>query len=242
MDHAEGLALLAEKQRNNPPTSPPAEAATKTLNSGLSSRLGRLVRAVPEEPDATAQRRVIAQSLLDHGLIPQRLRRHLDAAEQTTADHPWRQALDRLRVRSKGDFLGALLGGYGTGKSQLGAALVAGFARDCRPALFVYASDLFDRIKDVFRLEEGTVQRVVSEFVKPDLLVVDEVNHGLSEADIRYLHRVVCKRYDKERSTVLISNEKPERFAELVGPRVTSRMQECGGIVVCDWPSFREKD
>lgn len=173
--------------------------------------------------------------------IPIRLTENMPVALATPANHGWSKRIDLLSSKLGEGFLYAIVGTYGAGKSQLGATL-AYKACEITTALFIHAPALFDTIKDVFRSDEGdTVSEKLQRFIDPKLLVIDEVNQGLSEADIRYLHRVICQRYDDMTDTLLISNETKPNFQNLVGDRVVSRMIECGGIIEADWPSFRAK-
>lgn len=173
--------------------------------------------------------------------IPLRLSRNIDESLQTDEKHEWKKKYRRIEVEIGTGFLFGLLGGYGTGKSQMGATLVHQ-ACQTQTAMFIHAPELFDTIKDVFRGDDGdTVRQQLQKFISPKLLVIDEVNQGLTEADIRYLHRVICQRYDDVTDTLLISNENKENFQRLVGDRITSRMIECGGIIDANWPSFRTK-
>jgi DNA replication protein DnaC len=171
--------------------------------------------------------------------IPLRLAKTIQASLQTPVAHGWRQKLDRLTESLGTGFLFGLIGTYGAGKSQMGATL-AHLACEKSTALCVHAPDLFDTVKDVFRSDDGeTVRKQIALFTTPKLLVIDEVNEGLSQADVRLLHRIVCQRYDDITDTLLISNEKKDAFQKLVGDRVISRMIETGGIIEANWPSFR---
>jgi hypothetical protein len=40
---------------------------------------------------------------------------------------------------------------------------------------------------------------------------------------------------------VLVGNLTVAAFAEVVGDSIVSRMQETGGALVCDWPSYRQE-
>lgn len=174
--------------------------------------------------------------------LPPRLMKNMEAALQLPNSHGWKQRLNYLKSRIEQPGQGhlyAIIGGYGTGKSQLGACL-AYSVTETAPAIFAYAADLGDSIKDVYRSSAGTVIGQMDKFITPRLLVIDEVNAGLSEADIRYLQRIVCHRYDHMTATVLLSNELKPSFQALVGDRVVSRMVEDGGIIEANWPSFRK--
>lgn len=181
---------------------------------------------------AIAERRRLAN-------IPTRLARSIEAAMQTSEAHGWQKKLSLIVGKLGTGFLFGLIGTYGVGKSQLGSVLVHR-ACESMTSLYIHAPDLFDTVKDVFRSDDGdTVREQLKRFIAPKLLVIDEVNQGLSEADIRYLHRVVCQRYDDMSDTLLISNESKADFQKLVGDRVVSRMIETGGIMEADWSSFR---
>lgn len=185
------------------------------------------------------RKQVQYQQRLAAANIPKRL---MQVATECKFDQQsaWGKAYLQFIPKLGAGFLVSLLGGYGTGKSQMGAAVAhTAIAREYT-ALFVHAPDLMDTIKDVYRADDGsTVRKAMTRFTDPDLLVIDEVNQGLSEADIRYLHRVVCQRYDDMSDTLLISNESKANYQKLVGDRVVSRMIEVGGIIEASWPSFR---
>lgn len=177
-----------------------------------------------------------------HGArLPARLSVKTEELLPTTEGTEWRNKLDSiLESLGTGGKLYSLVGSYGVGKSQLGVGLCWLAAEKLIDSRFIHATELFDTIKDVYRSDDGdTIQQILSVYAKPKLLVIDEVNNGLSEHDIRYLHRVVCGRFDAMKDTLLISNEKKADFQKLVGDRVVSRMIEAGGIIEANWPSFR---
>ncbi len=192
-----------------------------------------------DEEDRRAQQDAWRQGMLARAGMPDRLCGHLAAALATTKSHPWAKVLAKFEKRRGDGLLASVLGDYGTGKSQLGVALIHGAIEAGLSAKFVYGYEILDAVMDLFRGKKGKVDAVLAPLLEPQTLVIDEVNRGASEHDIRYLQRVVCKRFDKQRDTLLLSNERVGDFKELVGPRIVSRMHECGGIVEADWPSFR---
>jgi DNA replication protein DnaC len=225
-------------------TQPQAADATRDLRLQLPKlraidpeKMARLARE--EQERAASQQAEMTIARRRGAGIPLRLSRNIEESLQTPTGKPWRQKLDKLSSEIGTGFLYSLIGTYGTGKSQLGTAL-AWKACATTTALFIHAPELFDTIKDVFRGDDGdTVRQQLQRFITPKLLVIDEVNQGLTPADIRYLHRVICQRYDDMTDTLLISNETKPNFQTLVGDRVVSRMIECGGIIEANWPSFR---
>lgn len=41
------------------------------------------------------------------------------------------------------------------------------------------------------------------------------------------------------KDTIPIANLKEEEFLKSIGQSAESRLREVGGVIVCDWPSFR---
>ena len=71
---------------------------------------------------------------------------------------------------------------------------------------------------------------------------MDELHQrGHTEYEDRMLHHILDCRYDRQRQTILISNEDPERFCESIGSAVVDRMEESGVLLKCDWHSFRDR-
>lgn len=167
--------------------------------------------------------------------IPDRLR-HFSVADSRCEG--WSQQFERLKGMSGRGYVAGLLGACGTGKSQLGASLCKYASWRGQKATMLEAMELCDSVKDSFGTSDA--KQVVFQFHRPGILVIDEVNTGLSEYDIRLIQRIVSRRYDTARQdTILISNETPEEFCRLVGDRVVSRINDTGELVACNWGSFR---
>ncbi len=82
---------------------------------------------------------------------------------------------------------------------------------------------------------------VLLKFRKPDLLVLDEIGkRGETEWENRLLFELLNDRYNDVADTLLISNHKPEEFESSVGPALASRVNETGGIIDCNWESYRK--
>lgn len=75
---------------------------------------------------------------------------------------------------------------------------------------------------------------------KCSYLVIDEFSElAGSDYERRTLTNLIDHRYDDMKTTVIITNAKPDKLAQQVGRSVYSRASEVGGIVYCDWPSYR---
>lgn len=156
---------------------------------------------------------------------------------------PWRAAYDRLKVKVGTGFLYVVMGNRGTGKTQLGTAMIG---RTCykhnRKALYVKAIDIFIALREAYRKDGDAESKVINRFVYPDLLVIDAMEErGETAFEDRLLNHIIDKRYDNCDDTLLITNQTPEAFATSAGPSIVSRIHETGDKVVCDWESFRKK-
>lgn len=81
---------------------------------------------------------------------------------------------------------------------------------------------------------------VLSAFVAIRLLVIDEVGvRGEKPFEDRMLTTLIDERYDRKRDTVLISNQTAADFRAVLGESIVDRLRETGGIIECNWRSFR---
>jgi DNA replication protein DnaC len=83
---------------------------------------------------------------------------------------------------------------------------------------------------------------VVNRHRIPDLLVIDEFQErGETAFENRMLNHLLDLRYGDLTDTLLIANLEPEELVESVGESITERLREAGGIIECNWPSFRDR-
>lgn len=134
-------------------------------------------------------------------------------------------------------------GGVGTGKTHL-AVGVALHVMDCYglPAAFVTVQRLIRAVRDAWRRDsEASETEVIERFASPALLILDEVGvQAGSENERQILFDVLNERYEKRRSTLLLTNLNVDECRHFLGERVFDRMREDGGeFVVFDWASHR---
>lgn len=155
----------------------------------------------------------------------------------------WLAKLTEIASRVGTGFLIALIGDRGPGKTQMGVELIRRCCETGRSARYVTAMDFFIAVKASYG--DGADEReraVIQSFARPRLLVFDEVQErGETDWENRLLTHLIDLRYREERDTLLIANLLREPFIESLGPSITSRLIETGGIVECSWPSFREE-
>lgn len=148
--------------------------------------------------------------------------------------------------------LSVVVGPRGTGKTQAAvgvARMFEGYVADHRGSTdtactrYTTAVELFMTIKETYGDNaQRSEKAAIDLFVKPDLLVIDEVQERAgTEWENRLLVNIVDRRYAAMKDTILVGNLKPEDVQRELGTSIASRAQETGGIYVADWPSFRAK-
>ena len=143
-----------------------------------------------------------------------------------------------------------LHGGKGAGKTFMATDIAkhASFPNSSysdntrRPAIYKTAMRIFLEIRATFRREsEISELELMDSLADASLLVIDEIQErGETLFEDQKLTAIIDARYMHRRPTLIIGNyDSPEDFASSVSPSILSRMQECGGAIHCNWPSFR---
>lgn len=173
--------------------------------------------------------------------VPPRQAKPVALIDGDPREAQWEEKLAVCRQHMGKGCLLALVGKRGSGKTQMAAELIRDAARAGRPARYVRTIEFFMAIKSTWRKESATDEAAtIQQYVKPALLVLDEAHErGESETENRLLRYLIDCRYGKMRDTVLIANMEPEAFLRDIGSSVASRMEETGGVIRCDWGSFR---
>lgn len=140
----------------------------------------------------------------------------------------------------------ALVGDRGTGKTQIACELVRTNTQlSLTPwrCLYTRIAEMFGAIREAYGPSATTTERqVIARFVRPRLLILDEAHdRAHSPAEARLLNLILDTRYADEKATVFIANATPDEFREQVGESIFDRISETGGILECNWKSFRAK-
>lgn len=190
-----------------------------------------------------AQRELVSR-LLSSG-YPERAVKHLDAMHG-----PGLEAAKELQPKLvAGNAMVFLIGDRGPGKTQIATWIAAQrILTGATAGRYRKALDMWGEIKATWR--QGATQTeddVVRGFRRSKFLVIDEAQErGDTEADRawcdRMLTHILDHRYDAMLPTLLVANLDVAGYEKSIPSSVRSRVSECGGVKVCDWPSYRTRE
>lgn len=171
------------------------------------------------------------------------------SAPQPPAEGPWYEKAVKARAALATGGIVVLYGDRGTGKTLMAYDLAKNGALDqpfpdgsARPMIYRTAMRLFLEIRDTFRKSaERTELEIMDELADASLLVIDEIQErGETTFEDQKLTAILDARYQAMLPTLIIGNFATKaEFLETISPSIRSRMQEGGGAIHCDWPSFR---
>lgn len=236
---------------------------THTLAPEVSESLDRLrllIRSDAECDALEAARRLErTETLRDQAGFPRRAWAFV--REGKCEGGPWaekRQKLRDLIIRADG-CLAAIVGPQGTGKTCLAVDALCTATARLRTARFDDVAGLVAKLRDAH--VKGQLEATLTALENPAALVVDQWDKAPgTDWETRYLFRLLDRRYNEGRWTLLVANVPPlpaelealppgdprraewiaSAFGGLVGPSVLGRINETGGLVIADWPSFRK--
>jgi DNA replication protein DnaC len=138
-----------------------------------------------------------------------------------------------------------LTGKPGRGKTHLAIAIAYRAIQNGFEALFVTAAELIDDLSAAFR--DGRLSEALERYVRPHVLVVDEVGYltyGTDAANM--LYHVVNDRHRRRRSMVFTSNKHPDAWGSVLhdddlAQAIVDRVLERGRWLRFDGPSMRTK-
>ncbi|WP_428141399.1 ATP-binding protein [Delftia acidovorans] len=138
-----------------------------------------------------------------------------------------------------------LVGGVGTGKTHLGAAMVTHFIHERDTSAAILSAREIIRVlratwgRNVAGDAETEIQ-VIDRLGRMGLLVLDEIGAGFSsDAERVQLFDVIDMRYKLGRPTVVLSNLTAKDMKPILGERTFDRLREGATLLTCSWPSHR---
>ena len=153
----------------------------------------------------------------------------------------WGNACSKTIKQVEAGGMVALIGGRGTGKTQMSVEAIRWVCNLPKPALYTRAAEVFIAVRECYRKDApATEAQTIERFCRPHLLVIDECHErGHTDAENRILTLILDKRYAACRPTILIANNEPGEFRIQIGESVYDRLVETGGWITCNWQSFR---
>lgn len=131
-----------------------------------------------------------------------------------------------------------MVGSTGTGKTHLACATAKNLLKKGLKARYITSEEIAQRIMNAWDRDskDQSEESVIYEFAQYDLLIIDE--YGLHDREKRteLVHKVLTKRYDSKKPTMVISNFTLKKLKDDLGDRLWSRFQHDGLTVVeCNW-------
>lgn len=161
----------------------------------------------------------------------------------STSHQQWTTTLSRARSVVDDGGIVVLLGDRGVGKTQLAVTLCWYAQQGGKGYKYSNAYALFADVKESYRPDSTSSEAsVLRRYTSPHLLVVDEFNEASHTSwEGHVLTTVIDRRYGECRPSVIISNYDADKFASAAGDSITSRIEETGLVLTCNWPSLRKE-
>jgi len=133
-----------------------------------------------------------------------------------------------------------IYGSNGVGKTHLAYATCEYQARQGKVAGYVLAFDFFNKIRKSF--SDGTTEDVMNRYSNYQLLVIDEIDKTQgTQTEFMYLYSLINERYNYMRSTILITNAKPDEFAAIIGQSALDRVASDGKVIDLTGENYRQR-
>jgi DNA replication protein DnaC len=137
-----------------------------------------------------------------------------------------------------------LHGTPGSGKTHLGSAIIRNILhRSHQSARYVTTAHIAQTIMNSWSIADQSEEQWINFYADFDLLVIDEYGlHDRHTTRLELIHKVLYRRYDLMKPTVIISNFTLDTLENDLGMRLWSRLHENHLITVpCYWSDHRMK-
>jgi DNA replication protein DnaC len=138
-----------------------------------------------------------------------------------------------------------LEGKPGRGKTHLAIAIAYRAMQNGFDARFTTAAQLIEELSTASR--DGKLREALAQYMKPHVLVVDEVGYlAYGDDAANVLYHVVNDRHIRGRSMIFTTNKHPKRWGDVLhdddlADAIVDRILERGRLLRLDGPSIRTK-
>jgi DNA replication protein DnaC len=166
---------------------------------------------------------------------------HPDAPALAAAVRDYAENFRAYRHEGHGRCL-MLMGGVGTGKNHLAAAIIRVLVRQGFKAQIIRVYALLRSIKESYRHDSAKSEsQIVAELRAPDLLIINEIGVQFDTPGERnMLHDLIDARYDDGKPSAFISNHTETEIKGFLGERIFDRVSN-GRKLNITWKSQRER-
>ncbi len=213
-----------------------AKEAIESITTGLDELIASApdIAVAPVKASMFPSSEAMREHLMDRGFP----KRHVSKLGHM--DGPGMEKAKQFETKATGsDCMLLLCGDRGPGKTQMATY----WASKVWNSRYFRAHDLMRAIRGEFSdMKQDAIEskQVMADAKSCAFLVLDEYSElAGSEYDKRTLTNLLDHRYGEQRSTVIITNTPIKQAPDEVGRSAWSRFEETGGIIHCDWASYR---
>ena len=167
----------------------------------------------------------------------------------------WNESIDTYRAETEAqakalsatlDFIHAVdcgvfrslifIGTVGTGKTHLALSII----RECG-GMYRLSPNIVEELRRAksFTAKESEAE-ILENYGNARLLVIDEIGRGVAAAEEQYmLYQIINERYNRQKPTILISNQTKKDFLNYVGIAAADRLTESAQVVEFTGQSYR---
>lgn len=197
----------------------------KSAENAMAGVLAK-ISAMPRRSNSDYDRQRYHE-VMDAACCPVRHRKRMPAE-----DEDYGETIEALRSKLAQGYTVILCGPRGTGKTQLAVDAIRDAAKRGFASRYSTFFTFCQRLKETFDKRNLTEAEVTNEYLRPRLLVLDEVGKTNStEWSQAALFNLIDRRYNAMKDTILITNHNEADLSNELGASIVRRAAETGGSI-----------